>query len=102
MSCSGLTRRGRPCGNRTRPGRDRCYVHASSADVLEGKLLGVVEAAAPEEWRAATWLLERLWPAKYARPAQRTGEVRGPPPEPVVKADGLDELAGRRSARRAT
>jgi hypothetical protein len=30
-------------------------------------LLTIVRAAAPRDWRAASWLLERLWPQQFGR-----------------------------------
>ncbi len=104
--CGAPAARG-PCRNRTRRGVARCYVHAAPLPVreldgdVEAVALESIQAAAVDDWRAAAWLLERQWPAKYARPATRTGEIR-PPPDPEPTVDGLDELAGRRSARRSS
>lgn len=53
-----------------------------------------VVAAAADDWHAAAWLIERAFPARWARRASRP--VDGPAP-----ADDLDQLAERRAARRA-
>jgi hypothetical protein len=66
----------------------------------EGEARGVarVAAAAAENWQAAAWLLERQHPGRWGRPALRLDDR---PAAPVSGADGLDELAGKRQARRA-
>jgi hypothetical protein len=66
----------------------------------EGEVRGITQIAraATENWQAAAWLLERQYPERWGRPAQRPGEESAPP---LVLTDGLDELAGRRAARRA-
>ena len=59
----------------------------------------IAQAAAEGNWQASAWLLERQYPDRWARPATRLGEEKGPPP--VVGVDALDELAGKRASRRA-
>lgn len=68
--------------------------------LAEGEVRGVAQIAqaAAENWQAAAWLLERQYPDRWGRPAVRQEEK---PPPPVAGADGLDELAGKREARRA-
>jgi hypothetical protein len=61
--------------------------------------IGLISRAAREgTWLAAAWLLERLYPDRYGRPAQREAEK---PPPPIVGSDSVDDLAGKRDARRA-
>jgi hypothetical protein len=64
--------------------------------VVEVDLLATVVDAAGSDWRAAAWVLERRWPERWARAGRRPEE---PPLGP--EEDDLDELAGRRDARRA-
>jgi hypothetical protein len=40
---------------------------ADDAVGIERALVGAVLTAAKSDWRAATWLLERRWPTRYAR-----------------------------------
>ena len=40
---------------------------ANSASHLEANALGAIEKAWDKNWRAACWLLERLYPERYAR-----------------------------------
>ena len=64
----------------------------------EARSVARIAAAAGDNWQAAAWLLERQHPDRWARPALR-GDER--PVAPVAGPDALDELAGRRAARRA-
>jgi len=66
----------------------------------EGEARGIatIAQAARSTWQAAAWLLERQYPERWGRPAQRADEK---PPAPVAGTDSLDELAGRRVQRRA-
>ena len=62
--------------------------------LLEEQILKLVEQMADKDWRAAAWLLERQWPEKYEKGARK-------PAEDDSGADGVDELAKKRAARRA-
>ena len=67
----------------------------------EVALVAAMERAAAVDWRAATWLLERRWPERWAHPSTRR---RTPPSGPVWPEDDdpfreLDELAEARRRR---
>jgi hypothetical protein len=48
--------------------------------MTERELVEVIEAAAQGgSWNAAAWLLERRWPERWNRSAQRAAEERGEP-----------------------
>lgn len=66
----------------------------------EGEVRGIatIARAATENWQAAAWLLERQYPERWGRPAVRPNEDL--PSGAAPAADGLDELASKRSARR--
>lgn len=53
----------------------------------ERALVAIVRAAAPKTWTAAAWLLERRFPARWARP-----EIRRQPPPPPKTAEDLSKL----------
>jgi hypothetical protein len=62
----------------------------------ETRLVAIVAAAAPKNWRAAAWLLERKFPSRWTvrRPAAE--------PEPVPVADEffeVDQIAAQRRKR---
>lgn len=57
----------------------------------------VQRAARDGNWLAAAWLLERLYPDRYARASQRDDTK----PQMPLAADALDDLEKRRAARRA-
>lgn len=65
----------------------------------EGEVRGIARIAASGRWQAAAWLLERQYPDRWGRPALRQEGERAP--APAARVDRLDELAGRRDARRA-
>jgi hypothetical protein len=75
--------------------RDQVEVARAEAEV---RGIDRIAQAAGENWQAAAWLLERQYPDRWGRPALRASEESAPP---LVVADGLDELAGKRQARRA-
>lgn len=59
-------------------GRDGKQPYVALVDALEQakvdrlmNLLAIIEQAAPKQWQAAAWLLEREWPDRYARPEVR-------------------------------
>lgn len=61
----------------------------------EARAVAQIARAASEDWRAAAWLLERQWPERWGKVP--LAELV---PEPASLSDELDELAGRRLARR--
>ena len=65
----------------------------------EGEARGIatIAQAARTSWQAAAWLLERQYPDRWGRPAQRADEKPG---ALTTGPDGLDELASKRDARR--
>jgi hypothetical protein len=77
---------------------DCCVVHRRPAldEVGEERLVRTIVETAREDWRAAAWLLERRYPERFGRPGRRAAE-----PAAFEGPDGLDELSGRRNARRA-
>jgi hypothetical protein len=67
----------------------------ATAEVRE---VALVTQAASTSWQAAAWLLERRVPERWGRPAPRAEEK----PEPIAPpTDSLDELAAKRTRRRA-
>lgn len=76
--------------------RERLEQARATAEVANVAL--VRQAAQEGNWLAAAWLLERLYPDRYARPSQRS-DLQA---QPLVSAsDALDDLEQRRAARRA-
>ena len=65
----------------------------------EGEVRAVTQIAqaAATNWQAAAWLLERQHPERWSRPAVKQDDRLV-----TVAADGLDELASKRAARRGT
>jgi hypothetical protein len=64
----------------------------------EARNVAVIATAAPNNWQAAAWLLERGSPERWARPSQR-GEDSARPSELPAAADPfaeVDELAKKR------
>lgn len=81
---------------RDRPFRElRARVERARAEA-EARAIAQVARAGGDDWRAAAWLLERQYPERWSRPPTRDGEE----PPPLDERDDLDELAGRRAARR--
>ena len=64
----------------------------------EVRAIAQIARAAMDTWQAAAWLLERQYPERWSRPATRAEEK---PVVPALGPDGVDELAGKRAARRA-
>ena len=63
----------------------------------EATLVSRIQAATPESWQAAAWLLERTVPETYARLSQRVlVEPPGQPENPFKEFVPSDELAARR------
>jgi hypothetical protein len=61
----------------------------------ENELIRIVSAAAKAgDWRAASWLLERRYPQRWARRRPSSDEVEQAGP------DWLDELSDKRAVRR--
>lgn len=76
--------------------RERLEQARASAEFANVALIS--RAARDGNWLAAAWLLERLYPDRYARPSQRADEKQQ---SIVVGSDRLDDLEKRRAARRA-
>lgn len=80
---------------RARVVRDRLEQARASAEV--GNIALISRSARDGNWFAAAWLLERLYPERYARPSQRDDTKQ----QPLVVGGALDDLEKRRAARRA-
>lgn len=59
--------------NRPANGEQRELSRQVARARIEGKaaLIKVIEDASAKDWKAAAWLLERKYPAEFARPAPR-------------------------------
>jgi hypothetical protein len=77
--------------------RDRLAVEEAKG---EARLITLVQAAAAEAWQAAVWLLERRYPARWARISQRTPDGDERPADPTDPFMEVDELARRRQRHR--
>jgi hypothetical protein len=95
VNCEALTVRGVPCRAHAVVGAARCWAHGGRRGPAEDDLVATMVEAAREDWRAAAWILERRFPRRWRRGVVEEREPAAP------GADVLDELAGRRSARRA-
>jgi hypothetical protein len=70
-------------------------------DRAEPGLVGVVVAAAHRgSWQAASWLLERRWPDRWARPPARQPDDGLPGPAEADAFGEVDRLAEQRRRRR--
>ena len=99
-TCTGTTKAGRRCRKLALAGSDRCATHRHREELLVDELAAIAVIAGSDDWRAHAWLLERRFPDRWARRPQRADVDERPVElEPAV-ADGLDELAGKRQARR--
>lgn len=64
----------------------------------EAVLAATIAKAAPDHWQAAAFLLERMYPERWARVSQRKeDESESPPADPFAE---FDELAARRAPER--
>ena len=66
----------------------------------EARNVTIIATAAAKDWKAAAWLLERQYPARWSRPVLR--QAPEPAPEPVKPDDPfreVDELAEARRKR---
>jgi hypothetical protein len=92
-------KRGDPAGRERRdaPYRElRVRVEQARAEG-EARNVGIIARAANENWQAAAWLLERMYPDRWARPSQREKGPETPAaPTPGDPFAEVDELALRR------
>jgi transposase len=88
-------RTGRRVDSRHRAFREKVEQALAEA---EARAVTQVAKAAGEDWRAAAWWLERQFPDRWGRQLPRAVDLAET--LPAVETDGLDELAGRRAARR--
>jgi hypothetical protein len=65
----------------------------------EMRLVAIVAAAAPTNWRAAAWLLSRRWPERWASRRPVEDEPTPPASDPDDPFREVDELAARRRRR---
>lgn len=63
----------------------------------EARTVTLIAQAARDNWQAAAWLLERQHPERWSRPLARDTDLQAPD----LGADGVDDLAAKRAARRA-
>jgi transposase len=75
-------------------------VELASAESEAILVTRIAKAASAGSWSAAAWILERRWPQRWSKPADRPQE-RGDH-EPADPFAALDELAPRREARPRT
>jgi transposase len=78
----------------------RAQVESARAEA-EARAVTQIARAAAEDWRAAAWLLERGFPDRWGRPAERV-QVIEVPAEPEPEHDPfeeVDELAEKRRNR---
>jgi hypothetical protein len=90
-------RKGDPAGANPRyePFRRwRERVESAKAEA-EARNVALIAQAATSNWQAAAWLLERLYPERWARPSQREGAHEAPVAVTDQFAD-IVELADRR------
>ena len=78
----------------------RARVEKAEADV-EVRLAAQIVQAAPVDWRAAAWLLERRRAASYGRAQAAAAVVAGGAPASAPVPHHLDDLAPDEVARRA-
>ncbi len=67
----------------------------------EPALLARIAAAAPENWRAAAWILEHRWPERRALPRDRPEPELDDVPAVADPFAEADQLAQRRARLRA-
>jgi hypothetical protein len=65
----------------------------------EMRLVAIVAAAAPTNWRAAAWLLSRRWPERWSSRRPVEDEPTPPASDPDDPFREVDELAARRRRR---
>jgi len=68
----------------------------------EARSVAQIARAAADDWRAAAWLLERGFPDRWGRPAERERIIEVPAEAPAASEEAdpfaeVDELAARRS-----
>lgn len=73
-------------------------IERARAESEVANLVLISRQARNGNWLAAAWLLERLHPERYARPAVRQEERAS---QLSSSSDRLDDLADKRAARRA-
>lgn len=67
----------------------------------ETRNVATINQAAPTNWMAAAWLLERQYPERWGRPSQRQGkDEKSTPPEPAKPDDPFREVDELAEARR--
>jgi hypothetical protein len=78
-----------------RLGVDRALASAEARNVA------VIAQAATDNWQAAAWLLERVYPERYARASQREQAAAAAPLPPTDRDQfaEVDDLASARAAR---